>query len=212
MGGLNQVDLSFEGIELLLETNKGSRKSNGDSGTNVIKGRKQILDGSIRGRARPGRMLAIMGPSGAGKSTVLHALAGRIKDSSKLTLYGRRYLNGKELAGDSMVPAAFIEQEVEFFPHMTVKETLEFRVHLKLGSRLSQPAREEVVDSLLKQLGLTSAADTIVGNSKVRGISGGERKRLSIAVEMISSPSVIFLDGTFICLSIPAASIGRRRV
>jgi ABC-type multidrug transport system ATPase subunit len=78
---------------------------------------------------------------------------------------------------------------------MTVRETLKFRVELKLGSKLkNQKAREARVDELLELVGLTKAADTIVGNAKVRGISGGERKRLSIAVEMITSPSCIFLD------------------
>jgi ABC-type multidrug transport system ATPase subunit len=129
--------------------------------------------------------LAILGPSGAGKSTVLHALAGRIKHSSKLKLYGSRYLNGRPLSPDSMVPAAFIEQDVAFFPHMTVRETLSFRVELKLGSLISKKSRDDMVQELLDELGLTSVADTVVGGQKVRGISGGERKRLSIAVEMI---------------------------
>jgi ABC-type lipoprotein export system ATPase subunit len=165
--GLNQVDLAFDGIQLVL-TKKGRRRD--------------MLDGSIRGRARPGRMLAIMGPSGAGKSTVLHAIAGRIKDSSaKLTLHGTRYWNGIPLSEDSFVPTAFIAQDVSFFPYMTVRETLAFRVELKLGSN----GCDAMVQDLLDQMGLTRAADTIVGDAKVRGISGGERKRLSIAVEMI---------------------------
>jgi energy-coupling factor transporter ATP-binding protein EcfA2 len=106
----DSVDLSFQGLQLILDTKKG--------------GTKLILDGSIKGMARAGRMLAIMGPSGAGKSTVLHALAGRIKEegNNHLILWGRRYVNGRELAGDSMLPAtAFIEQDVQFFPHMTVR-------------------------------------------------------------------------------------------
>jgi len=174
--GLEQVDLAVDGLALTLSTKKET---------------KQILDGSIRARAQPGRMLAIMGPSGAGKSTVLHAWAGKIKYSSKLHLEGDRYLNGAPLSGDSVVPSAFIEQEVLFFPHMTVRETLAFRVELKLGSLLSKAARDDMVDDLLEQLGLSKTAHTVVGDSKVRGISGGERKRLSIAVEMISSPSVL---------------------
>ena len=139
-------------------------------------------------------MLAIMGPSGSGKSTLIHALAGLIKESNKITVEGKRYLNGSPLAGDSMLPAAFIEQEVNFFPHMTVKETLDFRVELKLGNSLGKSARDDVVASLLDLLGLTQSANTIVGNSNVRGLSGGERKRLSIACEMISSPPIIILD------------------
>jgi ABC-type lipoprotein export system ATPase subunit len=170
--GLKQVDLAFEGIQLVL-TKKGTRRD--------------ILDGSIRGRARPGRMLAIMGPSGAGKSTVLHAIAGRIKDSSALALHGTRYWNGVPLSEDSLIPAAFIEQDVSFFQYMTVRETLAFRVELKLGSLLSKAGRDAMVQDLLNEMGLARSADTIVGDTKVRGISGGERKRLSIAVEMIST-------------------------
>jgi len=125
---------------------------------------------------------------------LLHALAGRIKDNPKLKLYGRRYINGEPVAGDSKVPSAFVEQDVTFFPHMTVRETLSFRVNLKLGSMLSKHARDEMVDELMDLVGLKKSADTIVGDNKVRGISGGERKRLSIAVELISAPSLIFLD------------------
>lgn len=77
---------------------------------------------------------------------------------------------------------------------MTVRETLFFRVELKLGSRISKSSREDLVDSLISQLGLEKAADTTVGDAKVRGISGGERRRLAIACELISSPSIIFLD------------------
>jgi ABC-type multidrug transport system ATPase subunit len=105
-----------------------------------------------------------------------------------------RYLNGKAVAPESALPVAVIEQDVSFFPHMTVKETLDFRVELKLGRKLNKSQRDDLVNELLQELNLVKAAHTIVGNNKVRGISGGERKRLSIACEMISSPSVIFLD------------------
>lgn len=145
-------------------------------------------------------MLAIMGPSGAGKSTVLQALAGKIKENSKLSLEGQRYLNGIPISGNSPIPAALIEQDVQFFPHMTVRETLSFRVELELGSTLTKSSKDEMVEDLLTQLGLTRAANTIIGDSKVRGISGGERKRLSIAMEMISSPSTIVSTKTRKCV------------
>lgn len=93
-----------------------------------------------------------------------------------------------------MLPCAFVEQENNFFPHMTVRETLSFRVELKLGSRISKNARDELVNELINELRLDMAAETIVGDTKVRGISGGERRRLAIACELVSSPSVIFLD------------------
>lgn len=107
---------------------------------------------------------------------------------------GKRYINNELLSDESQLPAAFIEQEVNFFPHMTVKETLDFRVELKLGSRLGKSARDDIVSNLMDMLGLTKSANTIVGNSKIRGLSGGERKRLSIACELISSPPIIILD------------------
>lgn len=93
-----------------------------------------------------------------------------------------------------MIPCAFVEQQVNLFPHMTVRETLNFRVELKLGRRISKKARDELVNELIDELRLVKAADSIVGDAKVRGISGGERRRLSIACELISSPSIIFLD------------------
>mmetsp|Transcript_2860 Transcript_2860/g.5211 ORF Transcript_2860/g.5211 Transcript_2860/m.5211 type:complete len:611 (+) Transcript_2860:797-2629(+) len=154
-----------------------------------------ILDGSIRGVAKPGRMLAIMGPSGSGKSTLIHAISGKIKYDKRITLSGHRYINQTPITGDSQIPSAFIEQEVSFFPHMTVKETLDFQVELKMGAELkTKEERDELVKELMDQLGLTKSANTIVGNAKVRGLSGGERKRLSIATEMISGAPLIFLD------------------
>ena len=77
---------------------------------------------------------------------------------------------------------------------MTVRETLEFRVELKLGSKISKKARSLLVRDLVIQMKLEKTMDTLVGDAKVRGISGGERRRLAIACELISSPSVIFLD------------------
>ena len=177
------VEVGFEGLSMTLQ-----QKKKGVSD-------RIILDGSISGVAKPGRMLAIMGPSGSGKTTTLHAIAGKVKYDKKITLSGKRYINGEPVTGDSLIPMAFVEQEVNFFPHMTVKETLDFQVELKMGSTLkTQAERDSLVNELMGQLGLTKSANTIVGNAKIRGLSGGERKRLSIACEMISSPPVIMLD------------------
>lgn len=98
------------------------------------------------------------------------------------------------MTGDTQIPAAFIEQDVNFFPHLTVKETLDFRVELQMASVLSKLERDDLVAKLMSDLGLTKSANTIVGNTKVRGLSGGERKRLSIACEMIGGNSVLMLD------------------
>ena len=175
------IELAFDGITLELQPKKKKDAP------------RLILD-NVQGKAAPGRLLAIMGPSGSGKSTLLDALAGKIKFSNKLKLAGRRFVNDNIVSGDSQIPAAYIEQSANFFPHMTVRETLDFRAELKLGSTLKKGDRDALVEDLLDQLNLKKSENTVVGNQKVRGLSGGERKRLSIACEMISSPSVIFLD------------------
>ena len=92
------------------------------------------------------------------------------------------------------VRQAYVRQEDIFYTQMTVRETLMFAARLRLPSNVSLEEKREVVDSLLKKLSLVKAADTIVGDAKRRGISGGERKRLSIGCELIGSPNLLFLD------------------
>jgi ABC-type multidrug transport system ATPase subunit len=134
--------------------------------------------------------LLYRGPSGAGKSSLLHAWAGRIKSKSNLQLTGTRLVNGKPVK--DALPVALVEQEYNGFVHMTVRESLEFKLAFERG--MNKTVREATIDGLLDQMGLTGVADTIVGSNKIRGISGGERKRLSIALELLSSPNIVFLD------------------
>uniref|UniRef100_A0A0D6R7E5 ABC transporter domain-containing protein n=1 Tax=Araucaria cunninghamii TaxID=56994 RepID=A0A0D6R7E5_ARACU len=148
---------------------------------------------NVSGEAKAGRLLAIMGPSGSGKTTLLNVLAGQLAASPRLRLMGRLYVNGSPFSTSSH-KIAYVRQEDLFFSQLTVRETLCLATELQL-SRLSTPQdREKYVDDLLYRLGLVSCADCIVGDAKVRGISGGEKKRLSIACELIASPSVIFAD------------------
>ena len=78
--------------------------------------------------------------------------------------------------------------------NVTNRETLTTAAQLRLGPSASQEAVEELVGNLIKKLGLAKSADTVVGDAKVRGLSGGERKRLSIACELLSDPSLLFCD------------------
>lgn len=145
------------------------------------------------GEAKAGRLLAIMGPSGSGKTTLLNVLAGQLAASPRLQLTGQLYVNGSPFYMASP-KIAFVRQEDLFFSQLTVRETLSLAVELQL-SKVSNPEdREKYVNDLIFRLGLVSCAESIVGDAKVRGISGGEKKRLSVACEMIASPSVIFAD------------------
>ncbi|XP_027367247.1 ABC transporter G family member 7 isoform X3 [Abrus precatorius] len=148
---------------------------------------------NVSGEAKPGRLLAIMGPSGSGKTTLLNVLAGQLQASPRLHLSGILEFNGKS-SSKNAYKFAYVRQEDLFFSQLTVRETLSLATELQLPSISSAEERDEFVNNLLFKLGLVSCADTNVGDSKVRGISGGEKKRLALACELLASPSVIFAD------------------
>ncbi|KAJ6819849.1 ABC transporter G family member 7 [Iris pallida] len=148
---------------------------------------------NVSGEAKPGRLLAIMGPSGSGKTTLLNVLAGQLAASPRLHLSGYLDVNGRPRSSGGY-KIAYVRQEDIFFSQLTVWETLSLAAELQLPQILTPEKRDEYVRKLLFRLGLSNCADSIVGDAKVRGISGGERKRLSLACELIASPSVIFAD------------------
>ncbi|KAG9450127.1 hypothetical protein H6P81_010092 [Aristolochia fimbriata] len=152
----------------------------------------RFLLNDVCGEAKAGRLLAIMGPSGSGKTTLLNVLAGQLAASPRLRLRGRLYVNGQQKSNKSY-KIAYVRQEDLFFSQLKVRETLSLAAVLQLPD-LSPEDRDEYVNNLMFRLGLVSCADSNVGDAKVRGISGGEKKRLSLACELIASPSVIFAD------------------
>ncbi|MBA0636748.1 hypothetical protein Godav_025067, partial [Gossypium davidsonii] len=147
----------------------------------------------VSGEAKPGRLLAVMGPSGSGKTTLLNVLASQILASPRLALSGLLEFNGKP-SSTKAYKFAYVRQEDLFFSQLTVRETLSLAAELQLPEISSIEERDEYVNKLLFKLGLVSCADSIIGDAKVRGISGGEKKRLSLGCELIASPSVIFAD------------------
>ncbi|XP_020592864.1 ABC transporter G family member 7 [Phalaenopsis equestris] len=148
---------------------------------------------NVSGEAKSGRLLAVMGPSGSGKTTLLNVLAGQLAASPRLHLSGHLDINGKSrLSGGYKI--AYVRQEDIFFSQLTPREILSIAAELQLPEIASVEKRNKYVDDLLFRLGLINCADSIVGDAKVRGISGGEKKRLSLACELIASPSVIFAD------------------
>ncbi|CAN6478097.1 unnamed protein product [Victoria cruziana] len=153
---------------------------------------RHLLAG-VSGEAKPGRLLAIMGPSGAGKTTLLNVLAGQLAASPRLRLSGILHVNGKPRS-ISAYKIAYVRQEDIFFSQLTVRETLSLAAELQLPELSSSEDRDRYVNKLLLRMGLVNCADSSVGDAKVRGISGGEKKRLSLACELIASPSIIFAD------------------
>ena len=105
-------------------------------------------------------------------------------------------LNGDNALQSSLlkVISAYVMQDDLLFPMLTVKETLMFASEFRLPRSLSKSKKMERVEALIDQLGLRSAADTRIGDEGHRGVSGGERRRVSIGIDIIHDPIVLFLD------------------
>ncbi|KAL7169993.1 hypothetical protein ACSBR2_034946 [Camellia fascicularis] len=153
---------------------------------------RKILLNDISGEAREGEIMAVLGASGSGKSTLIDALADRI---SKESLKGTVTLNGEVLESKlSKVISAYVMQDDLLFPMLTVEETLMFSAEFRLPRTLSRSKKKARVEALIDQLGLRNAAKTVIGDEGHRGVSGGERRRVSIGTDIIHDPIVLFLD------------------
>ncbi|WOG97264.1 hypothetical protein DCAR_0416604 [Daucus carota subsp. sativus] len=139
-------------------------------------------------RAKPWEILAIVGPSGAGKSSLLEILAGKLNPQS-----GSIFVNQKPVEKARFKKlSGYVTQKDILFPLLTVEETLMFSAKLRL--RLPESELRSRVKSLIQELGLCHVAGSRVGDDRIRGISGGERRRVSIGVEVIHDPKVLILD------------------
>ncbi|CAL1352422.1 unnamed protein product [Linum trigynum] len=158
---------------------------------------KKWLVNGLSGFAESGRIMAVMGPSGSGKSTFLDALAGRL--SPEASMAGKILLrDGDKMTGrsSSLVTCrdvSYVTQDDAFLGTLTVKETLRFGARLRLPE-LTNAELDAVVEDTAAKMGLEECADTKIGNWHLRGISDGERRRLSIAVELLAQPRVLCLD------------------
>ncbi|KAF8397578.1 hypothetical protein HHK36_016498 [Tetracentron sinense] len=152
---------------------------------------KTLLN-DISGEARDGELLAVLGASGSGKSTLIDALANRI---AKGSLKGSITLNGEALESRLLkVISAYVMQDDLLFPMLTVEETLMFSAEFRLPRSLSKSKKKARVQALIDQLGLRNAAKTVIGDEGHRGVSGGERRRVSIGIDIIHDPIILFLD------------------
>ena len=136
-------------------------------------------------------MLFLLGPSGSGKTTLLDVLANRINKQATIT--GEICINGFPRCSKSLLQmTSYVSQEDNLFSVFTPLETLTF------AARLCRNANKEennmFVNNVLASLGLTDCRDVKVGDMFLKGLSGGQKRRLSIGVELIKQPSILFLD------------------
>ncbi|KAI4306245.1 hypothetical protein L6164_029538 [Bauhinia variegata] len=145
---------------------------------------KKILKG-ITGNIGPGEILALMGPSGSGKTTLLKVIGGRLLENVK----GKITYNDVKFNAAVKRRIGFVTQEDVLFPQLTVEETLVFSAFLRLPANMSQQQKYARVETTMMELGLERCRHT-----KIKGISGGERKRTSIGYEILVDPSLLLLD------------------
>ncbi|KHN26508.1 ABC transporter G family member 11-like [Glycine soja] len=158
--------------------------------SNGKNGRKPILQG-LKGYAKPGKLLAIMGPSGCGKSTLLDALAGRLGSKTKQT--GKILINGRKQAL-AYGASAYVTEDDTILTTLTVKEAVYYSANLQLPDSMSKSEKQERADFTIREMGLQDAINTRIGGWGSKGASGGQKRRVSICIEILTHPRLLFLD------------------
>ncbi|XP_010030453.2 LOW QUALITY PROTEIN: ABC transporter G family member 1 [Eucalyptus grandis] len=153
-------------------------------------GTHPILQG-LTGYAEPGRMLAVMGPSGSGKSTLLDALGGRLSSSTQQT--GEILINGRKQPL-SFGTSAYVTQDDTLITTLTVREAVYYSAQLQLPESMSNSEKKERAEATIREMGLQDARDTRIGGGSTKGLSGGPKRRVSICIEILTRPMLLFLD------------------
>ncbi|XP_050366568.1 pleiotropic drug resistance protein 1-like [Argentina anserina] len=175
----------------------------------VTKERLELLKG-VSGAFRPGVLTALMGVSGAGKTTLMDVLAGRktggyIEGNITISGYPKKQETFARISG-------YCEQTDIHSPHVTVYESLIYSAWLRLPLEIDSPTRKMFIEEVMELVELTPIRDALVGLPGVNGLSTEQRKRLTIAVELVANPSIIFMDEPTSGLDARAAAIVMRTV
>ncbi|CAF4140861.1 unnamed protein product, partial [Rotaria magnacalcarata] len=182
--------LSFRNISYTLNTGpKNTKYRNILSSVGLLKTEKKIID-NVSGIFESG-MNAIMGPTGCGKSSLLDILADR-KDPHGLS--GQVFIDGLPPPPSFKYIVGYVVQEDIISGTLTVRENLMFSAKVRIPDSISDDVRRERVSSVIQNLGLAGCADSKIGTEFSRGVSGGEKKRTCIGMELVLEPKILFLD------------------
>ncbi|KAH8286909.1 hypothetical protein KR018_009038 [Drosophila ironensis] len=156
------------------------------------RGMKRIINNST-GAIQPGSLMALMGSSGSGKTTLMSTLAFR--QPAGTVVQGDILINGRRIGPFMHRISGYVYQDDLFIGSLTVMEHLNFMAHLRLDRRVGKEERRLIIKELLERTGLLSAAHTRIGSGDDKKVlSGGERKRLAFAVELLNNPVILFCD------------------
>mmetsp|Transcript_27728 Transcript_27728/g.73197 ORF Transcript_27728/g.73197 Transcript_27728/m.73197 type:complete len:607 (-) Transcript_27728:222-2042(-) len=190
IGNPSPVDTTFERKASVLPAKYSISWS--DLTFSVKKGgqTKTILN-SVFGHCQPGEMMAIMGPSGCGKTSLLDLLGDRVSSGTRegTILIGNR----PRITSSARAILSYVMQEDALLNCFTVRETLLYSARLSLAGWSSQQ-RHSKVDYVIDTMGLRDCAHTRVGDQLIKGISGGQKRRLSIAIELLQGTPILLLD------------------
>ncbi|KAI6650413.1 ATP-binding cassette sub-family G member 2 isoform X2 [Oopsacas minuta] len=155
----------------------------------IFKKKKQILT-NVNGKMCTG-LNAILGPTGSGKTTLMDILAAR---KNKRYLQGTVLIDGQPTPKHFKYMTGYVTQDVHLHDMMSIRESIYFSANLRLPSHVSSKEKAIRVQEVIDLLGLTSISESRIGNAYIRGISGGELKLTHIAMELVISHSILFLD------------------
>ena len=173
-----------------------------DVGGRKNKVTKHLLKG-INGFSKPGTLTALMGSSGAGKTTLMDVVAGR-KTMGKIT--GDILVNGRPKETTSFNNlTGYVEQMDLHMGLHTIREALDFSAKIRLPASVSKKQRDEWVEEVMQLVGLARIGHRIIGDAATPGLSPGQMKLVTIAVELVANPSVLFLDEPTSGLDAPSA-------
>lgn len=172
------------------------------SSENQVVSRKHLLK-NITGIAYGGEILAVMGASGAGKTTLLNTLSFRSPRSAKISKTSVRAINGTKVNSKIFRSlSAYVQQDDLFIASLTAKEHLIFQAKLRMGNNIPYRQKMERVDEVINELSLRKCANTTIGcPGRIKGLSGGELKRLSFASEILTDPKLLICDEVCLVLN-----------
>ncbi|XP_065638408.1 pleiotropic drug resistance protein 1 isoform X4 [Quercus suber] len=197
------LSITFDDISYAVDMHQGMKAQD------VTENRLKLLKG-VSGAFRPGVLTALMGVSGAGKTTLMDVLAGRktggyIEGSIMISGYTKKQETFARISG-------YCEQTDIHSPHITVYESLFYSAWLRLPLEVDNTTKKVFVEEVMDLVELTLLRESIVGLPSINGLSTEQRKRLTIATELVANPSIIFMDEPTSGLDARAAAIVMRTV
>eukprot|EP00760_Papus_ankaliazontas_P010079 PhM_4_TR14194/c0_g1_i1/m.875 len=176
-GAMPPMRVSFDNLSLELPLPDGTKK--------------RILSG-VSGHLQPGKVTAIMGPSGSGKSTLLNTILGRVDPT--WTKSGTLSLNGDTDVAKYRSTIGFVPQDDVLHNELTVYKNAYYSSEVRLPADWSASDRHDFRSAVIESLGLAAQRNVVIGDETTRGVSGGQRKRASVGVELVAAPLMMMLD------------------